>query len=192
MKAMEFNATRDAELLSAYLKGNANAFKVLEVRYRRALFAWLVSSLGNRSDAEDLYQDIWLKIVKKADTFKDVSFKAWMWKIARNRVIDFRRKKRPDLTLDSTFGEDDKPLVERLESNDSGPAYKVEMDDMTRKAMAIVDQLPEIQREVFLMRFQSHLSFKEIAVALDIPMNTALGRMHDAMKKVKKQLMEVM
>ena len=191
LKTMNFDEISDAELIDAYVKGDSKAFHALESRYRKQLFAWLVSSLSNRGDAEDLYQDIWLKIIKKAESFKNVSFKAWMWKIARNRVIDFRRKKRPDLTLDATFGEDDRPLVERLESKDPSPAHRVEIDDMTQKVMLIVNQLPENQREVFLLRVQSHLSFNEIAESLQIPLNTALGRMHDAMKKVKKQLMEV-
>lgn len=189
---MDLKATSDADLLSAYVKGNTDAFRTLEERYRRPLFAWLVSSLSNRSDAEDIYQDVWLKIIKKADTFKNVSFKAWLWKIARNRVIDFRRKKRPDLTLDATYREDDLPMVAKIESKGRGPAGNVEIDDMTQRVMMIVDQLPESQREVFLMRMQAHLSFKEISESLNIPINTALGRMHDALKKVKKQILEVL
>ena len=189
---MELNATSDAKLLSDYLQGSTIAFRTLEERYRKPLFAWLVNQLGNRSDAEDIYQDVWLKIIKKAESFKNVSFKAWLWTIARNRVIDFRRKKRPDLTLDATYSEDDQPMVERIESRERSPAGSVEIDDMTKKVMAIVDQLPEIQREVFLMRMQAHLSFKEISESLHIPINTALGRMHDALKKVKKQMTEVL
>lgn len=189
---MDSTATSDAQLLSDYLHGSAIAFRTLEARYRKLLFAWLVSQLGNRSDAEDIYQDVWLKIIKKAGTFKNVSFKAWLWTIARNRVIDFRRKKRPDLTLDATYSEDGQPMIERIESRERGPAVSVEIDDMSKKVMAIVDQLPEGQREVFLMRMQAHLSFKEISESLQIPINTALGRMHDALKKVKKQMMEVL
>lgn len=189
---MNFDEMSDSELMGAYVKGASKAFYALESRYQRQLFAWLVSSLSNRSDAEDLYQDIWLKIIKNAVSFKDVSFKAWMWKIARNRVIDFRRKKRPDLTLDVTFNEDDQPLVDRIQSLDVGPATQVENDDLTQKVLTIVDQLPPAQREVFLLRVQAHLTFNEIAENLNIPLNTALGRMHDAMNKVKKQLMEVL
>ena len=188
---MDLNSTSDADLLSSYLDGDANAFRVLEQRYRKPLFAWLTTSLGNRSDAEDLYQDVWYKIIQKAESFKDVSFKAWIWKIARNKVIDFRRKNRPDLILDETASEDDQPMVEKLASADGGPAIHVETDDLTRKVLLIVGTLPDNQREVFLMRLQGHMSFNEIAEALEIPLNTALGRMHDAMKKIKKQMAEV-
>ncbi|MDA3927254.1 MAG: sigma-70 family RNA polymerase sigma factor [Kiritimatiellae bacterium] len=189
---MDFDEISDAELIDFYVKGDSSAFAALESRYRKQLFAWLVSSLSNRSDAEDLYQDIWMKIIKKADSFKNVSFKAWMWKIARNRVIDFRRKKQPDLTLDTSFNEDAQPFVERLKSKETGPAKRFEIDEMTQKVFFIVGQLPDNQREVFLLRMESHLSFNEIATSLDIPLNTALGRMHDAIKKVKKKLLEVM
>ncbi len=188
---MDINAASDAELLNRYLQGEMHAFQTLESRYRARIFTWLVSSLGNRSDAEDLYQDIWLKVIKNAGSFKDLSFKAWLWKIARNRVIDFRRKKRPELILDAACGEDDHPLVDRIESAVSGPADTVETDDLTGRVMAIVGTLPENQREVFLMRVEGHISFNEIAEILEIPLNTALGRMHDAMRKVRNKLMEV-
>jgi len=188
---MNFDDFSDAELIEAYVGGDVSAFQVLESRYRKQLFAWLVSSLSSRSDAEDIYQDIWLKIIKSSESFKNVSFKAWMWKIARNRVIDFRRKKRPDLLLDRSVNDDGLTMVERIKSKDVGPAHRVESDEITQRVMQIVDQLPEIQRDVFLMRVQSHMTFSQIAETLSIPLNTALGRMHDAMKKVKKQLMEV-
>ena len=188
---MRLNETSDAELLQLYLQGDAEAFKVLELRYRRQLFAWLSSSLGNRGDAEDIYQDIWFKIIKNAERFKEVSFKAWMWKIARNRVIDFRRKKKPDLTLDQCFGDEETPLIDKIKSPAASPAGELETEDMRRVVMQIVETLPDNQREVFLMRVEAHLSFKEIATALDVPLNTALGRMHDAMKKIKDRLTEV-
>ncbi len=189
---MDLNETSDADLLSAYVKGNTIAFNTLEKRYRKPIFAWLVSQTSNRSDAEDIYQDLWLKIIKNAATFKNISFKAWLWTIARHRVIDFRRKKRPDLTLDATYRIDDQPLVERIESKLKGPASSVEIDDLAQKVMLVVDQLPANQREVFLMRMFAQLSFKEISESLQIPLNTALGRMHDALKKVKKQMMEML
>ena len=63
---MDESTTSDAELLEAYLKGDTKAFQVLENRYRKALFAWLMSSLNSKADAEDLYQDVWIKIIRKA------------------------------------------------------------------------------------------------------------------------------
>ncbi|MDD4101703.1 MAG: sigma-70 family RNA polymerase sigma factor [Kiritimatiellae bacterium] len=179
---------QDAELLEAFNRGDANALDILVARYRQSLFSWLMGMTGNRADAEDLFQEIWLRVIKNADRFNNVSFKAWMWKIAKNLLIDFRRKRRPDVSLDAVADEDAVPLVDRLVAPDVDPASQIEMDDMTRRVMQAVATLPEMQREVFLMRTQGALSFSEIAAALGVPLNTALGRMHDAMNKLKKLL----
>lgn len=187
---MPDDSMSDAALLAAFVRGNASALDDLVERYRLALFSWLTGMTGNRADAEDLFQDIWFRVIRHAARFNDVSFKAWLWKIARNIVIDFRRKRKPDVSLDATEDEDAQPLVTQLVAAGAGPAEAVERDDLTNRVMRAVESLPPVQREVFLMRVQGNLSFGEIAGTLDIPLNTALGRMHDAMTKLKKQLAE--
>lgn len=180
--------SQDADLLAAFNSGNAKSMEILVERYRQALFSWLLGMTGNRSDAEDLFQEIWMRVIKNAGRFSNVSFKAWLWKIAKNLLIDFRRKRRPDVSLDAVAEDNEVPLVDRLVAPDVDPARQIEMDDMTRSVMKAVATLPEMQREVFLMRTQGEFSFNEIAAALGIPLNTALGRMHDAMNKLKKLL----
>lgn len=187
---MPDDSTSDADLLAAFAKGDASALDRLVARYRQALFSWLMGMTGNRADAEDLFQDIWCRVIRHAGRFNDVSFKAWLWKIARNILIDFRRKRKPDISLDAVEDEDDQPLVNQLTARDIGPAESVELDDMTKRVLGAVASLPDVQRAVFLMRVQGNLSFGEIAATLGIPLNTALGRMHDAMTKLKKLLAE--
>jgi len=182
--------TSDAELLRDYAQGHAAAMEQLVARYRSALFSWLLGMTGNRADAEDLFQEVWFRVIRHAERFTDVSFKAWMWKIARNLLIDFRRKRKPDISLDAVEDEEDQPLVDTLVAKGAGPAEAVENDDLTRRVMRAVGALPDVQREVFLMRVQGDLSFSEIAETLNIPLNTALGRMHDAMMKLKKMVAE--
>lgn len=184
------NDTSDAELLQAFVQGEMRAFDALMMRYRATLFGWLVSMTSNRSDAEDLFQELWIRVMRHAGRFHNVSFKAWVWKIARNLVIDFRRKSRPTISLDAVVDQDDTPLVERMATAEGAPYQGMEFSDISRRVMAAVDELPDMQKEVFLMRVQGELTFKEIASTLDIPLNTALGRMHDAVKKLKRQLSE--
>ncbi len=178
----------DATLLQAYLDGSSAAFEKLMDRHRQVLFNWLLGMTINRADAEDLYQEVWLRVIKNADRFNDISFKAWLWRIARNLLIDFRRKRKPDVSLDAVSSEDATPLVELLVATTHGPSKVVELDDLTVRVMCAVEQLPAMQREVFLMRTEAEMSFKEIAETLDIPLNTALGRMHDAIGKLKRVL----
>jgi RNA polymerase sigma-70 factor (ECF subfamily) len=180
----------DADLLRAFAKGEGGALDRLMARYRQALFYWLLGMTGNRADAEDLFQDVWFRVIRHAGRFNDVSFKAWLWKIARNLLIDFRRKRKPDISLDAVDDEEDQPLLDQLTAKGAGPAARVELDDMTKRVMRAVTTLPEVQRDVFLMRVQGDLSFSEIAETLNIPLNTALGRMHDAMTKLKNLLAE--
>ena len=182
--------TSDADLLRAYLAGSAVAFDQLVERYRQPLFLLFMGMTGNRADAEDLYQEVWMRILRNAERFKDISFRAWMWRIARNLLIDFRRRRKPVASLDAVASEDDTPWVDQLESERSGPADQLETRDLAALAMRAVEQLPEVQREVFLLRVQGELSFREIAETLEIPLNTALGRMHDAIGKLKRTLAE--
>lgn len=189
-KEMPETETSDAELLRAFSSGDAAAMDKLVGRYRQALFSWLLGMTANRADAEDLFQEVWFRVIRHAARFNDVSFRAWLWKIARNLLIDFRRKRKPDISLDAVDDEDDTPLIDQLAAKGAGPAHSVELEDMSRRVMDAVTRLPDVQREVFLMRVQGDLPFNEIAETLKIPLNTALGRMHDAMTKLKKLLAE--
>jgi RNA polymerase sigma-70 factor (ECF subfamily) len=187
---MTHSEASDAELLRAFSCGDAKSLDVLVERYRPALFSWFVGMTANRADAEDLFQDLWIRVMRHAGRFNDVSFKAWIWRIARNLLIDFRRKKKPDISLDAVESEDDQPLLDQLVSAEAGPAERSERSDLTRRVMRVVGTLPAVQREVLLLRVQADMPFSEIAELLGIPLNTALGRMHDATTKLKKALAE--
>ena len=186
------DSTSDADLLAAYVKGQVDCLDVLVGRYRQALFSWFLGMTGSRSDAEDLFQDVWIRIIKNADRFKDVSFRAWMWQIARNLLIDFRRKRKPDISLDDVEDAEDHPLLDSLVAPDASPREALERTDLARRAMLAVGKLPAVQREVFLMRTQGDLPFNEIAKVLKIPLNTALGRMHDATTRLKQLMTKEM
>ena len=182
----------DADLLFAYVKGDVGSMDRLVGRYRQAMFSWFVGMTGCRADAEDLFQDLWVRVIRHADKFENVSFRAWLWQIARNLLIDFRRKKKPDVSLDAVDSEDDHPLLDQLVSPRRGPAEDLEQTDLAMRAMRAVGRLSEAQREIFLMRVQGGLSFNEISETLRIPLNTALGRMHDATTKLRLLLAKEM
>ena len=183
----------DSELLADFASGDASAMEELVSRYRRTLYSWFVLQVGERGTAEDLYQDVWLKIIRGAAAFHDVSFKAWMWRIARNRLIDFRRKMRPELTLDQPVagadGDADAPLnVDRVPDGRANVAEDMQSAERRRALRAAVAKLPEVHREIVVMRLVENLAFKDIAERLGISINTALGRMHDATDKLRRML----
>ena len=155
-------------------------------RYQRPLFSFLMRKTGSQSDADDLFQEVWIRIIRNADRFEDKSFRAWMNTISRNVLTDFYRKKKPSVSLDAVEDEDSEPMVDRLESKEISPIRSVEFDEMSRKVLEAVEELPDIQKEVLRLKHVNGLSFSEIAAKLKIPLNTALGRMHDAMEKIRK------
>ena len=187
------DARTDSELVEAFASGEAAAMEELVSRYRRPLFSWFTLQVSDRATAEDLYQDVWLKIVRGASSFHDVSFKAWMWRIARNRLIDFRRKMRPELTLDQpvagTEGEGDAPSnVDRVSDERENVAEAMQGEERRRALRAAVARLSEAYREIVVMRLVENMAFKDIAERLGVSINTALGRMHDATEKLRKMM----
>ncbi len=183
----------DPELVAAFASGEASAMEELVSRYRRPLFGWFTLQVSDRATAEDLYQDVWLRIIRGASTFHDVSFKAWMWRIARNRLIDFRRKMSPDLTLDQPVAGMDEDAdapsnVDRVSDERANVAEAMQGDERRQALRAAVAQLSEAHREIVLMRLVENMAFKDIAERLGISINTALGRMHDATEKLRKMM----
>lgn len=187
------DARTDSELVAAFAAGDAAAMEELVSRYRRALFSWFTLQTPDRATAEDLYQDVWLKIVRGASSFHDVSFKAWMWRIARNRLIDHRRKMRPELTLDQpvagTEGEADAPSnVDRVQDARANVAEEMQGEERRRALREAVAKLPVAHRQIVAMRLVENMAFKDIAERLGISINTALGRMHDATAKLRAMI----
>ena len=116
-----------------------------------------------------------------------------MWRIARNRLIDFRRKMRPELTLDQpvagTEGEGDAPSnVDRVSDERANVAEAMQGDERRQVLRAAVARLSEAHREIVVMRLVENMAFKDIAERLGISINTALGRMHDATEKLRKMM----
>ena len=183
----------DSDLVAAFAAGDAAAMEELVSRYRRPLFSWFTLQVADSATAEDLYQDVWLKVIRGASAFHDVSFKAWMWRIARNRLIDFRRKMRPELTLDQpvagTDGEGDAPSnVDRVSDGRANVAERMQGEERRQALRAAIAQLSDAHREIVSMRLVENLAFKDIAERLGISINTALGRMHDATEKLRKMM----
>jgi len=175
-------APSDEELLEELRNGKTSSGEVLVQRYYRPLMRYLLRIAGSDHLAEELHQQTWLSVLDHLDKFDPRStgggFKAWLFRIATNKANDHWR---------STGRERSAKDGLRLITDEQSPAadHRMEAADQERKLQAAITELPEAQRQVLLLRYYSGLKFIEIADVLGCPLNTALGRMHKAMLKLK-------
>ena len=184
----------DEVLLGAYRQGDSQAFETLLARYRAPLFTFLLRSARDRGRAEELYQDVWIKVIERCDEFRgDAKFSTWLYAIARNLSIDHQRKMkfRAHASLDAIQPTSGQPMGERVAS--PGPSTaQLALGGLVRERIArAVEGLPEEQREVFLLRQLQGLAFKEIAEVVGVPANTVKSRMRYALERLQHTLSDL-
>lgn len=178
---------QEKQWLDQYRGGDIQALGKLVEAYRRPLFGFIHRMTENSADAEEIFQEVWLKAVKNMDRFKDGSLLSWLFRITHNLIIDRARKKKPDCSLDDPRG-DHLTLADLTESPLRGPASQTADMDLGTKIRGAVQRLPEDQKEVFLLRTEGGVPFKEIAKIQKISINTALARMQYAMARLRQEL----
>jgi len=151
--------------------------------YRKQLFSYLVRFCGNKMAAEDLFQETLIKVWNGIKSYNEQNkFSSWLFSIAHNVALDYLRsssvRKSSSLEESYEFSDGNNPHRNYVEKE----SYKMIMD--------AVKELPDKQKNVFLLRQHGGLSFKEIATELDQPLNTVLGHMHYAVSKIRKKLTE--
>lgn len=174
------------ELLAGRLRGgDTSAGDVLVRRYYPSLLRYLQRLAGSAHVAEELVQATWLSVLEHIDKFDPAAgggFRSWVFRIATNKAHDLWRSRGREKSAHQGM---------RLIATDVTPGAEssIEGDEQQEKLARAIAQLPENQRVVLLLRFYSQMKFVEIARTLGCPLNTALGRMHKAMLKLK-ELME--
>jgi len=177
----------DRDLISKYREGDISALETLVEKYRRPLFGYIVNMAGNRADADEIFQEAWFRVIRGIGSYRHSNFLGWLMRIARNIVIDRSRRKKPDLSLDQER-EEGGTLAEVIPGSDPGPSREVEAGELKHAINEAVAELPGAQKEVFIMRVWSGLSFKEIAGIQRVSINTALARMQYAITKLRPKL----
>jgi RNA polymerase sigma-70 factor (ECF subfamily) len=187
----------DDELIGEYRNGSIQALGVVYDRYSKPLYCYLLRLLGNKDEAEDLLQETFCRLVEKLDYYQTRGqFKAYIYRLAHNLAIDYVRRRK--FVEHPAFSENQTEKLEQLlagQASDVGnpfpdPAEEAQKQQTIERLVLAVKQLPEDQKQVVAMKHYSGLSFKEIAEILGIPINTALGRMHYAIKNLRKLLAE--
>ncbi len=182
----------DAGLIQAFKEGDAGALDELIGRYKERLYAYLLRLSRCRDAADDLLQEVFIKLIKKLDSYDErEKFSAWLFTVAHHAVMDHFRSgsRRREESLDAA-GETGAPLTDTLASLEPGPDKLLEEFESAAVIRAAFDRLSADQREIFLMRHYSGLSFKEIAEILSVPIGTVLARMSRAMAKMRREIGE--
>ncbi|MDE7396728.1 MAG: sigma-70 family RNA polymerase sigma factor [Muribaculum sp.] len=177
----------DDELVRAYMDGDNNAFDTLLERYQSKVYAYILHIVKNRDVADDIFQETFVKIIltlrqgRYTDTGK---FGAWLNRIAHNLIIDHYRQEKSENTVSTDT--DDADMLNRKDLCDENVEDIMISAQIRDDVRRIVEALPEPQREVLMMRYYQDMSFKEIADATGVSINTALGRMRYAILNMRR------
>lgn len=170
---------------------DAGLLDELIVRYQHRLLRYLLYLTGHREMAEDLFQEVWMRVLMRGSQFNgQARFETWLFTIARNLVIDQRRK-RTASSLDELFegnGDDDRPMSFEIQDGDPTPFDRVSnLEDRERIARALL-KLDTLHREVLVLRFHEELSLEEIAKVTRAPLSTVKSRLYRGMAMIKPRL----
>jgi RNA polymerase sigma-70 factor, ECF subfamily len=170
---------------------DAGLLDELIVRYQHRLLRYLLYLTSNREMAEDLFQEVWMRVLVRGAQFNgQARFDTWLFTIARNLVIDQRRK-RTMSSLDELFevgGEDDKPMSFEVADDEPTPFDRLaNLEERERIAGALM-QLDTLHREVLVLRFHEELSLDEIAKVTRAPLSTVKSRLYRGLAAIKPKI----
>lgn len=188
---MNVEVLSDKKLLNSYLSGNRGAISQLIERHSRRVRDYINMMVKDSDLADDIMQETFIKAVRVIDAGRytdNGKFLSWILRIAHNQVIDhFRQQKQNRQINEAEAGYDIFGSLRLTEGNIEESMISAQIEQDIRQ---MVDELPDEQREVVMMRYFSGLSFKEIAEQTDVSINTALGRMRYALINLRKMIRE--
>lgn len=181
-------AMTDEELALAYIDGSDKAFDILLSRNQAKLYSYILFVVRDRELADDIFQETFAKVIVKLQERKYATtgkFSAWVMRIAHNVIMDLYREQRGEFVVEPTANND----LSNMEGSDllvGNIENKYVNEQVLVDVKRMMNLLPEPQREVVFMRFYQEMSFKEIAEATHVSINTALGRMRYAVLNLRR------
>ena len=177
----------DDMLVALYLEGNNSAFDILLNRHQDRLFNYIYFLVRSREVAEDIFQETFVKAITTLQQGRyqnDGKFAAWVTRIAHNLVIDQFRIERNENAISNDEVEFD--LLNDAKLSEGTIENRMVNEQVLKDVRALIDELPDCQREVVFMRYYQDLSFKEISEISGVSINTALGRMRYAVLNMRR------
>lgn len=186
-KMQQLTKLSDRELVETYAAGNNEAFDILLERHKQKIYSYIFHIVKNKELADDIFQETFIKVIvtiKQGRYSERNKFSAWLTRIAHNLIIDNFRQEKVENSVSTD--EESTDLLNRrdlCEGNIEDDIVSLQVNDDLR---ALVMSLPDPQREVVVLRYYRDMSFKEIAEATGVSINTALGRMRYAILNIRR------
>ena len=176
----------DSILVKNYIAGDEKALEVLINRHNQRISSFIYSKVLDRDVAEDIFQDTFIKVIKtlkRGSYSEEGKFLPWVMRIAHNLIIDhFRKNKR----MPKFEGSDDFNIFSVIKDEKLNAEKQIIKDQIESDLTLLIEELPEDQKEVLVMRIYKDMSFKEISENTGVSINTALGRMRYALINLRK------
>jgi len=176
----------DSELVRDYISGDERALETLINKHNQRITSFIYSKVLDRDITEDIFQDTFIKVIntlKKGSYSEEGKFLPWVMRIAHNLIIDhFRKNKR----MPKFEGNDDFNIFSVIGDDKLNAEKQIIKDQIDSDLGQLIEELPDDQREVLIMRIYKDMSFKEISENTGVSINTALGRMRYALINLRK------
>lgn len=178
----------DKNLIKRYIKGEAGALDILIAKYIKAMYGFVYNNVGNQAEAEDITQEVFIKIWKNIKKFnQEKNFKPWAFQIAKNTSIDFLRKKK---SIPFSRFEDEKGRNILSDNIVAKPLNLIEKLSDKRVLAVAMQNLNDKEQRTINLRHNDGLSFKEIAAIFQEPINTVKSRHRRSLSRLKKNIKE--
>ena len=184
----EAEPASDEELMLAYRDGDVVAFDDLYRRHKGPLYRYLVRQCRDAAAAEELFQDIWLNLVRARATYTvSARFTTYLYRLAHNRLIDHYRRRAPAALV--SF-DDDESVPEVAGGRQGEPHVSYEAKAQAERVLQVLESLPAAQREAFVLQHEAGMSIEDIAEATGVTRETAKSRLRYAMTKLREGMSE--
>lgn len=184
------HSVNDQELVRQFIHGDHSALETLINRHQRRLFSYILLTVKDRQEAEDIFQDTFFKVIntlRNGNYNEEGKFLPWMMRIAHNLMIDhFRKEKRMPMVEKS----EEYDFFETLRLYEQTVEDRIITTQIHNDVRNLIEYLPEEQKQVLMMRHYGGMSFKDIAESTNVSINTALGRMRYAILNLRKLVHE--